>query len=194
MAASFVISSVCGCAGDVSSVTESASSTSPYYPAGIYATASADTPLDPGIVQNKGVVGILLYARWGALEPSKGAYDFESLALRIGEAKKAKLVVALSIVDSPMQAPDWLSADSSVETITLLEANRYNSSFCETASSPLFWDATSHAARKSLIAAAGTRFATDATVVAVMSSFANYTTDDWLIPHRVGTTCGQKVR
>lgn len=172
--------------GPIDAATEGPGSV-PSYPRGSYAMWPARTPLSPAVIANNGIVGILLAVAWDDIEgKADETFDWTAVDARVGEAEKGGLAVALTLSASLENAPPWLLANPAVQTIGLVDTNRYHKSFCKEQKLPVFWDPTFHAQRLDFVRRAGARYAGKPAVAALMTSFANTHTGDWSVPHFVG--------
>jgi hypothetical protein len=122
-----------------------------------------------------GVVGVALSLVWSDIQPSATTYSWSAVDARLAEAKTLGLNVALTLSDSPLNAPTWLTSNPAVQKITI-----------GTVTAPVFWDPIFQADRLAMIQAVGARYASNPLVVAVNTSFANWSTDDWSVPHANG--------
>jgi hypothetical protein len=136
--------------------------------------------LDPGIT------GIALSVPWNDVQTDATTYDWTSVDNRLSEAATAGLKVELILNSSPTYTPAFVLNNPVVQTITLMDTNTNQATYGQNVTGPVFWDPIYLAARQSFIKAAGLRYGCSQTLVAVSASFANWTTDDWNVPHYVG--------
>lgn len=169
-------------------------------PAGVYAIWPVTDALTSSLTGNKGVVGVLLSVPWNLVNPTQGKFDWSAVTARLSEAVAAGMAVEVALKDSPLDEPSWIAsqlcspgadAGSCVAAVDFLDTNDNRSTYCTTQRVAVPWDPAFHAARLALIKAFGQQFPTS--FVAATASFANFTTDDWELPHFVGTVCGQNV-
>ena len=161
----------------------------PPYPVGVWGPFGVGPDIDPGIVNNLGIVGIMISDDWNEVNPAPGVYDWGTLDAKIAEAKAAGFrYISLAITDSSSQTPTWL-LDSlpANQKIELIDPASTHDTFCQPIVTALPWNATFHQARLDLIAAAGAKYSNDPAIVAVnMAAFANHNTQDWNIQDTVG--------
>src|SRR5436305_8370046 len=81
----------------------------PPYPIGVWGSFGVGHDIDPGLVNNRGIVGISVSDDWAEVEPAPGVYDWGTLDAKIAEAKAAGFqYLALAVTDSSSQTPQWL--------------------------------------------------------------------------------------
>ncbi len=160
------------------------------YPIGVWGAYGVTHDIDPGLVNNLGIVGITISEDWDVVNPAPGVYDWSKLDARIAQAKAAGFrYISLGITDSSLQTPTWL-LDSlpADQKIALIDPASTHTTFCQPILTALYWNATFHQARLDLIAAAGAKYSSDPAIVAVnMAAFANHSSQDWNIQDTVGT-------
>jgi len=158
--------------------------TAPPYPIGVWGSFGVGHDIDPGLVNNLGIVGIMISDDWSNVEQVPGVYDWGTLDARIAAAKAAGFqYVALSVTDSSSRTPQWL-LDSLPpdQEIDLLDDAPIHKTFCQPIQTALYWNSTFHQARLRLIAAMGAKYTNDPAIVAVnMAAFANHNSQDWII-------------
>jgi len=173
--------------------------TVPPYPVGVWAPYGiGNNDLDPALVNNLGVVGIIVAENWDIVNPAPGVYDWSSVDSRIAQSKAAGFnYISLTIIDSSADTPQWL-LDSlpADQKIALLDIAPIHQTFCQFINTALYWNPTFHQARLDLIAAAGAKYTNDPAIVAVnMAAFANHDSNDWNIQDTIGPlvcpTCPQ---
>ena len=167
------------------------------YPRGSYTLWAINDSLIPGVgksaqalIDNKGMTGILLSAKWTDIEIGPGVYDWTNVNSRIYEAAAAGLKVALKITASVDEAPYWIMENPAVTKISLTDLNSNHSTFCQQVEGPVFWDPIFHAGRLALISEMGRQFSANPNVQIIQVGFANYYTGDWSIPDAVGNQPG----
>ncbi len=75
--------------------------TAPPYPIGVWGSFGVGHDIDPGLVNNLGIVGIMISDDWSNVEQVPGVYDWGTLDARIAAAKAAGFqYIALSVTDS----------------------------------------------------------------------------------------------
>jgi hypothetical protein len=104
----------------------------------------------------------------------------------IQQAQALGLKVCLMLGDGPTKAPDFIKNDPSVQKISLMDTDRYHSTYGQMLTGPVFWDPTYLADRVAFIQAAGARYANNPDVIAVTCGAANWVSDDWQVPYYVG--------
>src|SRR6266446_4379387 len=173
--------------------------TVPPYPVGVWAPYGiGNNDLDPALVNNLGVVGIIVAENWDIVNPAPGVYDWSSVDSRIAQSKAAGFnYISLTIIDSSADTPQWLLDSLPVDQkIALLDIAPIHTTFCQFINTALYWNPTFHQARLDLIAAAGAKYTNDPAIVAVnMAAFANHDSNDWNIRDTIGPlvcpTCPQ---
>ena len=160
------------------------------YTVGSYGMWNAQWAWGPGVLENPGIVGILLTRPWNEVEIAEEQYDWSRIDARIAEASASGLKVALSISASPLNAPGWIQSAPGAITIPWLDTGT-----CTVRRVPVFWDPGFHGAKRRLIRAMGRRYSRNPTVVGVMAAFANFRTNDWYVPHAVVSSgpCGVEL-
>ena len=158
--------------------------TAPPYPIGVWGSFGVGHDIDPGLVNNLGIVGIMISDDWSNVEQVPGVYDWGTLDARIAAAKAAGFqYIALSVTDSSSRTPQWL-LDSLPpdQEVDLLDDAPIHKTFCQPIQTALYWNSTFHQARLRLIAAMGAKYTNDPAIVAVnMAAFANHNSQDWNI-------------
>jgi hypothetical protein len=158
---------------------------STYTPGGYASWAAgqsfAGAALDPG------TVGIDLHVLWNAVQTGPTTYDWSRVDATIQQAQALGLKVCLMLGDGPTKAPDFVKNDPSVQKISLMDTDRYHSTYGQMLTGPVFWDSTYLADRVAFIQAAGARYANNPDVIAVTCGAANWVSDDWQVPYYVGT-------
>src|SRR6266536_4346213 len=161
----------------------------PPYPIGVWGPFGAGHDIPPGLVNNLGIVGILISEDWDIVNPSPGVYDWHTVDSRIAQSKAAGFnYISLTIIDSSADTPQWL-LDSlpADQKIALLDIAPIHQTFCQFINTALYWNPTFHQARLDLIAAAGAKYTNDPAIVAVnMAAFANHDSNDWNIQDTIG--------
>src|SRR5256886_11001129 len=107
--------------------------TAPPYPIGVWGTFGVGHDIDPGLVNNRGIVGISVSDDWEEVEPAPGVYDWGTLDAKIAEAKAAGFqYLALAVTDSSSQTPQWL-LDSLPpnQKIALIDPASTHDTFCQ---------------------------------------------------------------
>src|SRR5438876_871091 len=162
----------------------------PPYSIGVWGPFGVGHDIDPGLVNDLGIVGITIAEDWDVVNPAPGVYDWSTVDARIAQAKAAGFqYISLGITDSSLQTPTWL-LDSlpADQKIALIDPASTHKTFCQPILTALYWNATFHQARLDLIAAAGAKYSSDPAIVAVnMASFANHSSQDWNVQDTVGT-------
>ena len=156
------------------SVTEA---TVPPIPKGIFSLGTSDL-----IFNDPRILGVDVGGDWPDIEATEGVYDWSSVDSQIAQAEAHGKKVLLRIVSGGINVPDWLLADSNVQTFTFINPNPYSATYQQQLTMPVFWDPIFLAKKIALIQAAGARFASHSSIVVVTCSFANATTGDWNIP------------
>ena len=162
----------------------------PRYPIGVWGPFGAGHDIDPGLVNDLGIVGITIAEDWDIVNPAPGVYDWHTVDARIAQAKAAGFnYIALGIIDSSADTPTWvLDSLPDNQKIDLLDVASNHKTFCQPIHTALYWNPTFHQARLDLIAAAGAKYTSDPAIVAVnMAAFANHDSNDWNIQDTVGT-------
>ena len=162
----------------------------PPYPIGVWGPFGVSHDIPPGLVNNLGIVGILISEDWDIVNPAPGVYDWSTVDARIAQAKAAGFnYIALAIIDSSADTPTWvLDSLPDNQKIDLLDVASNHKTFCQPIHTALYWNPTFHQARLDLIAAAGAKYTSDPAIVAVnMAAFANHDSNDWNIQDTVGT-------
>src|SRR5207248_634876 len=170
----------------------------PPYPVGVWAPYGVGHDIDPALVNNLGIVGIIIGDDWDIVNPAPGVYDWSSVDSKIAQAKAAGFnYISLSIIDSSADTPTWL-LDSlpADQKIDLLDIAPIHQTFCQMIHTALYWNPTFHQAKLDLIAAAGAKYTNDPAIVAAnMAAFANHDSNDWNIQDTIGPlvcpTCPQ---
>src|SRR5437667_29124 len=162
----------------------------PPYPIGVWGPFGVSHDIPPGLVNNLGIVGILISEDWDIVNPAPGVYDWHTVDDRIAQAKAAGFnYIGLAIIDSSADTPTWvLDSLPPDQKIDLLDIAPIHTTFCQPIHTALYWNPTFHQARLDLIAAAGAKYTSDPAIVAVnMAAFANHDSNDWNIQDTVGT-------
>jgi hypothetical protein len=156
------------------------------YPIGIW-TLYAGANIDPVLADQPGIVGININEEWDEIELSQGIYNWSGLDDKIAQAKGAGFTaINLNITASSDDTPQWMrDLLPSDQKIALLDDAQQHSSYCKFIQTCLYWNATYHAARKALIAAAGARYSNDPAIVGYIASFCNHNSGDWNIQDTV---------
>jgi hypothetical protein len=95
------------------------------------------------LVQNFGVVGILLSVDWQAVETADGIFDRTQVDSRLQEAAACGLAVEMSLVIGLWHTPDWLlDPASGIQTIGLINQNKYQADCGASHVTPVYWDPT----------------------------------------------------
>ena len=179
--------------GSSSSASSSSSAVGLFvYPKGAYSIWNPKDKLSSDIINNKGIVGLLLSTTWSDVQPNNAnSYFWDDIDARLAEAAANNLKIVLKITASPSASPDWILNDPTIVSIPVLDLNsNHNGTYCDALDTPLFWDPVFHAKRLALIQAAGARYTNNPVIVGVMASFANFSTSDWNIPDKTGTIAG----
>ena len=92
------------------------------------------------LIENKGVVGILLTVPWNDAEPANGQFDWTAVRSRLQEAVACGLKVTLALSTSLQSTPAWLTARSTATGfsdlgVRLIDLRDYGFA-------PIFWDQT----------------------------------------------------
>jgi hypothetical protein len=159
------------------------------YPTGNYANWDANKILS-GVKFAQGVVGINLSVKWDSLQTGATTFNWNAVDTRLQEAAAAGLKVDLALTAGPTHAPGYLLSNPKIEMISLVDTNQNDANYGQMTTGPVFWDPIFLAARESFIQAAGARYSTNPSVVAVTAGFADWTTNDWNVPHFVGMSPG----
>lgn len=161
------------------------------FPKGSYVKAKIGRSIPTSLLENDGITGFLLDVSWNKLEPEEGVYNWESLDARINEATSHGKYIFLNIMAGGVNTPNWVINKS--ETYTFIDTNRYHRSYLENITIPVFWNETFLNAKKEFIQTLGERYSNNPYIVAVTVSFANAMTNDWFIPHFIGTIKGREI-
>jgi hypothetical protein len=147
-------------------------------PRGLYSVSSIGKKTQQPVLDNPSVDGISIRQNWADLEKREGVFDFTFLDTEIGRAATAGKPVLLRIY-SMGGRPTWV--DGAVRRAGGKFFKWVNNGV--NTSIPLFWDPTFLAKKTAMITALGAHFASNPTVKIVSCSFANATTEDWVVPH-----------
>lgn len=184
-----------------------------FYPRGAYALQSIQSPIPDNVLTNPGIVGVVLQFTWREIEVEapfgSGQWSFiwdldpanNSLDQRISEASAAGLAIKFQPSLTPRNAPAWVlgfpnggkpayaSADgfpspARVQTIAMVDLNKFQKEYCTLVSGPVFWDPVYHAAKKAVIKALGARYAASTPgLVGTATEFVSWVNADWNVPH-----------
>ncbi len=95
------------------------------------------------LIQNRGVVGILLSVGWQDVEIADGTFDWTQVDRRLQEAAVCGIAVELSLVIGLWHTPDWLLDPAyGIQTISLINQNRYQTDCGASHVTPVYWDPT----------------------------------------------------
>jgi hypothetical protein len=159
------------------------------YPTGNYANWDSTKSL-AGVTFAQGIVGINLGVKWDTVQTSASTFNWNAVDTRLQEAAGGGLKVDLALTAGPTHAPGYLLTNPKVHTISLVNTNQNDANYGQMTTGPVFWDATYLAAREAFIQAAGARYSSNSSVIAVTAGFADWTTNDWSVPHFVGISPG----
>jgi hypothetical protein len=137
------------------------------------------------------VVGILLSVDWKAVEAADGSFDWTQVDSRLQEAAACGLAVEMSLVIGLWHTPDWLLDPAyGIQTIGLINQNKYQSDCGASHVTPVYWDPTLQSYRIRFIGEAANRFASYGNLVAVIANPMGSSNDDWSVPSSIGSvTC-----
>src|SRR5438034_1560214 len=160
-----------------------AEATVPPIPKGIFSMPASEAGGFPDqILNDPRIVGLDLGDQWPDIEATEGVYDWSSIDGELAKAEAHGKKCLLGITSGGLNVPDWLLANSNVQTFTFIDTNPYHSTYGEELTIPVFWDPTFLAKKIALIQAAGAHYAGHSNIVIVACAFANATTGDWNIP------------
>jgi hypothetical protein len=159
------------------------------YTKGVWASMGPRPTVNPALIANKGIVGVMVSEDWNVIETSDGVYNWAPLDAKIAAAKAAgfkNLVVAVTW--SSQNTPEWLTNSlPQEEKIPLRDPGRSHPFYCHEIWTPLYWGETYHNKRLALIAAFGARYRHDSAIKATPCSFANHNSMDWNVSDNIGT-------
>ncbi len=145
-------------------------------------------------LNNSAVKGILFGQDWRTLEPSEGNYNWATLDNGLQKIIDAKKAVSLNIMDTGARTPDWVKNIPGVQLFFFYDTNKYQSTYCQKLTLPVYWDSIFLRKRKDFINALADhinkKFGSNVVKGVMVSPFASVN-NDWFIPHTVGTSaCG----
>src|SRR5260370_21942888 len=133
------------------------------YTKGVWANMGQGDVITLELQNNLGVVGVTITQDWNVIETADGVYDWSSVDTKIAAAKAAGFTsINLGITWSEASTPKWLlNLLPPDQIIELLDPSNVHATFCQFIDTALPWNATFHAKRLALIAAAGDRYTND---------------------------------
>jgi hypothetical protein len=143
------------------------------------------------LIQNRGVVGILLSVGWQDVEIADGVFDWSQVDSRMQEAAVCGVAVEMTLVIGLWHTPDWLLDPSyGIQTIGLINQNKYQPDCGVAHLTPVYWDPTLQSYRIRFITEAANRYASYGNLVAVIANPMGSSNDDWSVPSSIGSvTC-----
>src|SRR5439155_784008 len=156
---------------------------------GVWGSYGAGSQIPPGLVNNRGIVGIGVTEDWDVIETADGVYNWSSLDAKIAIAKAAGFnYLGLGITWSSFNTPEWLRTElkDAGQTIPLRDPGTIHHTYCEEIDVPFYWSQRWHAKWLALIAAAGAHYTNDPAIVATFASAFDHNSLDWNIQDFVG--------
>jgi hypothetical protein len=134
----------------------------------------------------RGIVGVTISVSWSSVQTGTATYTWTTVDTRISEATTAGLKVALVLDTSAVSTPSFVLSNPLVQQVSMMDTNSNDSTYGQNVTGPVFWDATALGLKDGFITAAGLRYASNPTVVAVGYNFASWYSCDWSVPTYVG--------
>jgi hypothetical protein len=138
-------------------------------------------PVDPTMLNNKLVDGIVIKVLWNAVEPSEGVFSWTATDSYIAQAAAAGKVVTLRIMPG-YATPTWVYQAGAQSFNFIWDQTAWGPAFCSTATIPVPWDQVFQAKFAVLIQALGARYGSNPTVVGVKISGLDAETEETSLP------------
>lgn len=147
-------------------------------PEGVFSIANVGLPPQDEVLADPNVDGVSIRFDWANLEPTEGVFDFSYLDTTVASCAAARKKVLLRI-GTQSGKPAWVT--TAVKNAGGLFFHFVSDG--KNTSIPVFWDPTFLEKKTAMIAALGAHFTANPTVVIVVASFANASSEDWNVPH-----------
>jgi len=149
---------------------------------GVYAVNAVQSTgkIDPAVLSNPSVDGIVLFFNWSTIEPLENQYNWKSVDARIAQAAAAGKTVSLTVM-AGFQAPAWVYTDGAKSFKFVWDKN-WGPALCSVQSMPLPWDSTYLAKWDSFVSVFGARYDSNPTVAHVKLTGLNSKTPEIFLP------------